>query len=75
MYIARLIYENLVAKQKIPPHKEAADGSDDHFSNFELYEGVGADAKFVLTSEKDIQEIFYGGVKPPHMWWENSKSI
>ena len=44
------------------------------FSNFELYEGVGADAKSVLTSEKDIQEIFYGGVKPPHMWWENSKS-
>ena len=27
-------------------------------------------AKFVLTAEKDIQEIFYGGEKLPHLWWD-----
>ena len=31
LYIAWLIYENGVAEQKLPPHKDAADGSVDYF--------------------------------------------
>ena len=31
-YIARLIYENSVAQQKLPPHKDAGDVSVNYFS-------------------------------------------
>ena len=70
LYIVQLISENEVAKQKLLPHKDAADGHVDYFSLQEFYEGVGANAKYVLTAEKYIQEIFYRGGKPPHMWWD-----
>ena len=68
-YIARLISENTVAEQKLLPHKDAANVCVYYFDLQELYEGLVANAKSVLTSNKYIQEIFYGGEKPLHMWW------
>ena len=36
----------------------------------EFYEGfLGANAKSMLATECDIQELFYAGEKPLHMWW------
>ena len=67
-YIALLISENSVAEQKLLPNKDGADRLVDYFPLQEFYEGVGANTKVVLTSEKDIQEILYGGENPPHMW-------
>ena len=69
-YIVRFISEYTVSKHKLPYHKDADNGCVDYFALQEFYEGVGANAKAVLTSKKDIQEIFYGGENPPHMWWE-----
>ena len=65
-----MISENTVAEQRILTHKDAADGCDDYFSLQEFYEGVVSNTKAVLTSKKDIQELFYGGENPPHMWWD-----
>ena len=73
-YIVKFIFENAVAEQNLLPHKDAADGRVDYFALKELYEGVGGNAKAVLTDKKYIQELFYGSEKPPHMWWENLKS-
>ena len=36
----------------------------------EFYEGVGANAKATLAAETNIQDMFYAGEKPPHMWWD-----
>ena len=52
LYIARLIYENGVAEQKLPPHKYAVDGCVDYFALHEFYEGLGANEIAVLTANK-----------------------
>ena len=36
----------------------------------EYYKGVGANAKSILTSERDLQYIYYSGDNPPHMLWD-----
>ena len=69
-YIVRLISENSVAEQKILPYKDSSDGRVDFLALQEFYEGVGANAKAILAAERDLQELFYGGEKPPHMWWD-----
>ena len=68
-YIVYLISENVVAEQKLLPHKYADDSRVECFTLQKFYKGVGANVKDVLTSKNDIQEIFYGGEKPLHMWW------
>ena len=73
-YIVRFISEYTVSKQKLPYHKDADNGCVDYFALQKFYERVGPNAKAVLTAEKDIQDIFYGGEKPPHMWWEKFES-
>ena len=65
-----MISGNKVSEQKLLPHKDAADGRVDYFALQELYKGVGANAKAILTAKKYIQEIFYGGEKLPHMCWD-----
>ena len=68
LYIFLLISENAVSEQEIIPHKDADDGRVDYFSLQEFYEGVGSNAKTVLTDKKEIQELFYEGENPPQMW-------
>ena len=36
----------------------------------EYYEGVGANAKSVLSAEADILEMYYSGEKKPMMLWD-----
>ena len=69
-YILRFISENNVAEQKILPYKDQNDERVDYNALVEFYEGVGANAKATLAAETDIQEMFYAGEKPPHMWWD-----
>ena len=48
-YIAQLIYENAVAKKKLLPHRDAADGHVYYFALHEFYKGVVSNAKYALT--------------------------
>ena len=50
-----LISENAAAEQKLLTHKYESGGRVDYFVLQELYEGVGANSKAVLASNKDIQ--------------------
>ena len=70
LYIALLIFENTIAEQKLRPHNDAADGCFDCFALQKFYEEVQSNAKSVLTVKKDIQELFYRGENPSHMWWD-----
>ena len=45
-------------------------GRADYNALKDHYEGVGATAKAVVSSEAGIQDMFYEGEKKPHMWWE-----
>ena len=69
-YIARLLTGNPVAEQKILPHKDTSNGRIDCNALKEYYEGVGANAKAVLSAEADIQDMYYSGEKKPMMWWD-----
>ena len=69
-YIVRLISEKYVAEQKILPYKESSDGHIDFMALKKYDKGVGANSKSILTSERNLQDIFYSGEKPPHMWWD-----
>ena len=33
----------------------------------EYYKGVRVNAKYILTAERDIQDLFYSREKPPNM--------
>ena len=35
----------------------------------EYYRGVGTNTKFILTAERNLQDLFYARYKPPHIWW------
>ena len=52
------------------PYKDQNNSQVDFNALVELYEGVGANAKATLAAVTDIQDTFYAGEKPPHMWWD-----
>ena len=65
-----MIPKNSVEKQKILTYKDSSDRRVDFMALQEYYKGVGANYKSILTSERDLQDLFYSGEKPPHMWWD-----
>ena len=69
-YIIWFISENNVAEQKVLPYKEENNGRLDFVALRDFYEGVGATTRATLSAEADLQEMFYTGKKPPHMWWD-----
>ena len=69
-YIICFISENNVAEQKVLPYKDENNGRLDFIALRDFYEGVGANARSTLSAEADLQEMFYAGEKPPHMWWD-----
>ena len=69
-YLLRFISENNVAEQMILPYKDQNNGRVDFNALVEFYEGVAANAKATLAAETDVQDMFYAGEKPPHMWWD-----
>ena len=69
-YLLCFISENNVAEQKILPYKDQNNGRVDFNALVEFCEGVGANAKATLAAETDIQDMFYTGEKPPHVWWD-----
>ena len=74
LFILRLISDNLVAEQKLLPHKDDNNGRLDYLALKQFYEGVGANSKAILAAEKDLVELFYAGEKKPHMWWDEFES-
>ncbi len=70
IYIVKFIAENSTAENKILPFLQLKNGRADYNALKDHYEGVGATAKAVVSSEADIQDMFYAGEKKPHMWWE-----
>ena len=69
-YIIHFISENNVAEQKVLPFKDDNNGRLDFIALRDFYEGVGANARATLSAESDLQDMFYAGEKPPHMWWD-----
>ena len=69
-YIIRFISENNVAEQKVLPFKDDNNGRLDFITLRGFYEGVGANARATLSAEADLQDMFYAGAKPPHIWWD-----
>ena len=68
-YIVRLIYKKSVADQKILPYKDSSGSRINFMSLKEYYEDIGDKPKYIFTAERKLQDIYYSGEKPPHMWW------
>ena len=64
-----MIPKNSVEKQKILTYKDSSDIRVNFMALKEYYEDVGANAKSIPTSERDLQDLFYSGEDPPHIWW------
>ena len=45
-------------------------GRDAYMAMVQRFEGVGALAVDLLDAEKVVRELFYGGEKPPTMYWD-----
>ena len=69
-YIIRFISEKNFAEQKVLPFKDDNNGRMDFIALRDFYEGVGVNARATLSTEADLQDMFYAGEKPPHMWWD-----
>ena len=68
-YIMHFIAGNAVAEAKIVAHGHDEDGRRDYLALKEHYEGVGVNALEITKAEHTINNLYYVGEKPPHMWW------
>lgn len=59
MYIIKFISENATAENKILPYVALKDCCHNYKSLKDHYEGAGATAKAIVSSETDIHDMFY----------------
>jgi hypothetical protein len=69
-YIVSFITGNSTAESKILQHANDNNGRLDYLALKAHYEGVGVNAIEILKAEKVLSDLFYGGERKPHMWWE-----
>ena len=62
-----------MAEQKVLPFKDDNNGRLDYIALRDFYEGVGTNARATLSAEANLQDMFYAGEKPLHMWWDEFK--
>lgn len=74
IYIVSFITENLTAENKILPFQAQKDDRANFQTLKEHYEGVGTNARALVTAEENINNLFYSGEKKPTMWWEEFKT-
>ena len=61
---------NTVAEAKLAPHVDQKNGRSDINSLKNHYKGVGVHAINIIKADKVLNDLFYSGEKPPHMWWD-----
>ena len=54
-------------------YKDSSGVRVDFMALKEYYKVVRDNAKSILTSERDVQDLFQSREKPPHMWWYQFK--
>ena len=59
-----------MAEARLIPHRGSANGRLDFIALRHHYEGVGVHAVNIIQTDKVLHELFYGGEKKPHMWWD-----
>ena len=67
--IVNLIAGNQQAESVIKVHENERNGRLDHKALKTHFEGTGIYANDISKAEQDLKTLFYGGEKPPHMWW------
>ena len=69
-YIVKFTSGNAIAEAKLLAHADANNGRLDFTALKDHYEGVGVHAVNVVKADKVLNDLFYSGEKPPHMWWD-----
>ena len=65
-----MISRNETAEAKIQNLAQYNDGCRDFIALKEHYEGVGVHSKDITKAVDIIDNLYYSGEKPPHMWWD-----
>ena len=74
-YIVKFIASNTTAEAKIQPHAADTNGRLGFLALKAHYEGVGVLAIDIVKADKTPEDLFYGGEKKPHMWWEKFERL
>ena len=72
-FLLNFVTGNDTAEAKIQGLRRANDGREAFKHLVEHYEGVGIHAIDIREADKVLKTLFYGGEKPPHMWWSEFK--
>ncbi len=68
-FLLNFVTGNDTAEAKIQGLRRANDGREAFKRLTEHYEGVDIPAIDIQEANKVLKTLFYGGEKPPHMWW------
>lgn len=68
--LVNLITGNETAEAKIASLATISDGRSDYLALRNHYEGVGVHALDITKAEDILDNLYYSGEKPPHMWWD-----
>ena len=68
--LVNMISGNETTEAKIQNLAQYNDGLRDFIALKEHYEGVGVHSKDITKAVDIIDNLYYSGEKPPHMWWD-----
>jgi hypothetical protein len=68
-FLLNFVTGNDTAEAKIQGLRRAIDGREALKRLTEHYEGVGIQAIDIWEADEVLKTLFYGGERPPHMWW------
>ena len=68
--LVNFIAGNETAEAKIQHLSNLNNGRKDYEALKDHYEGVGVHSKDITKAVDKIDNMFYAGEKPPHMWWD-----
>ena len=68
-FLLNFVTGNDTAEAKIQGLSRPNDGREAFKRLVEHYEGVGIHAIDIREADEVLKTLFYGGEKPPHMWW------
>jgi hypothetical protein len=68
-FLLNFVTGNDTAEAKIQGLSRPNDGREAFKRLTEHYEGVGIHAIDIREADEVLKTLFYGGEKPPHMWW------
>ncbi|KAI2507357.1 hypothetical protein MHU86_7077 [Fragilaria crotonensis] len=68
-FLLNFVTGNDTAEAKIQGLTRPNDGREAFKRLVEHYEGVGIHAIDIREADEVLKTLFYGGEKPPHMWW------